>query len=252
MDSKTHNDNIIRQFSKQASGYTSIVSHRDALEKLIAITSASKVDNVLDIACGSGIVSCEFAKHVNHVTGIDITQEMINEAKKLQDKFQLKNIDWEIGEVTSLPYQHDHFSIVVSRFGFHHFLNPQLVLMEMIRVCKPNGIVMVVDVSLPDDKIDAYNVMEKNRDSSHVKALSLKEFEMLFEKSSLKNITESSYVMKIDLEEQLQASFPSNSLVLRNMILDDIGIDKLGIKASEIERKIFLHYPIHIFWGRKV
>lgn len=251
MESKTHNDNIIEQFSKQASGYSSIVSHRDALEELITITSATKQDNVLDIACGSGIVSCEFAKHVNHVTGIDITEGMINEAKKLQDKYQLKNIDWEIGEVTSLPYPNNHFSIVVSRFGFHHFLNPELVLMEMIRVCKPNGIVMVVDVSLPDDKIDAYNRMEKNRDSSHVKALSLKEFEMLFDKSGLKDNKESNYAMKIELEEQLQASFPSDSLGLRNMILEDIGIDNLGINATEIIGKVYLHYPIHVFSGVK-
>lgn len=251
MDSKTHNDNIIKQFSKQASGYSSIVSHRDALEELIAITSASKEDNVLDIACGSGIVSCEFAKYVNYVTGIDITEEMITEAKKLQAKFQLKNIDWEIGEVTSLPYPDNHFSIVISRFGFHHFLDPQLVLKEMIRVCKPNGIVMVVDVVLPNDKIDAYNLMEKNRDSSHVKALSVTEFEMLFEKSGLKRSKESSYTMKIELEEQLQASFPTDSAALRNMVLEDIGIDKLGVNAIEMEGKVFLYYPIHIFLGKK-
>lgn len=251
METKAHNDNIIKQFSKQASGYTSIVSHRDALDELIVITSASKDDNVLEVACGSGIVSCEFAKHVNHVTGIDITEGMINEAKKLQAKYQLKNIDWEIGEVTSLCYPDSSFSIVVSRFGFHHFLNPQMVLMEMIRVCKSNGIVMVVDVSLPDDKIDAYNVMEKNRDSSHVKALSVKEFKRLFEKSDLKNSKECSYTMKIELEEQLQASFPSNSLTLKSMILEDIGINKLGVNAAEIDGKVFLHYPIHIFSGTK-
>ncbi|PKB17742.1 class I SAM-dependent methyltransferase [Flavobacterium sp. 5] len=252
MENKTHNENVIEQFSKQASNYTSIVAHRDALEELITISFATKEDNVLDIACGSGIVSCEFAKHVNHVTGIDITQEMINEAKKLQAKFQLKNIDWEIGEVTSLPYPDNNFSIVVSRFGLHHFLNPQLVLTEMIRVCKPDGIVMVVDVALPDNKIDAYNMMEKNRDSSHVKALSVKEFEMLFEKSNLKGIKQSSYTLKIELEEQLKASFPENSEALREMILEDIGIDNLGVNATKIDGKVFLHYPICIFSGMKV
>ena len=252
MESKTHNENVIEQFSKQAGNYTSIVAHRDALEELTAITKASKDDNVLDIACGSGIVSCEFAKHVNHVTGIDITPEMLNEAKKLQAKYQLTNMDWEIGEVTSLPYADNTFSIVVSRFGFHHFLNPELVLKEMIRVCKPNGTVMVVDVALADDKIDAYNVMEKIRDSSHVKALSVKEFELLFEKSGLKNIQESTYKMQIGLDEQLQASFPSNRSELKKMILDDVGIDSLGVNASEIDGKVFLHYPIHILSGKKI
>ena len=163
MDTKKHNENIVEQFSKQASGYTSITSHSDSLDKLISITSASKKDEVLDIACGSGIVSCEFAKHTNHVTGIDMTQGMLVEAEKMQTKLHLKNLTWQIGDVDNLPYGDNSFSIVVSRFGFHHFLNPLKVLFEMKRVCKPNGVVMVVDVSLPDGKIKKYNEMENNR-----------------------------------------------------------------------------------------
>ena len=93
MDSKEHNKNIVEQFSKQAGGYTSIASHSDALDKLIEISSASKIDTVLDIACGSGIVACEFAKHTHHVTGIDMTQGMLDEAKKLQSKQNIKNIE---------------------------------------------------------------------------------------------------------------------------------------------------------------
>ena len=153
MDAKNHYKNVVEQFTKQASAYTSISSHSDALEKLISISSASKKDDVLEIACGSGIVACEFARHTNSVTGIDMTQGMLDEAKKLQLEQQLKNITWQIGDVENLPYKDNNFSIVISRFGFHHFLNPLKVLSEMKRVCKPNGIVLIVDVSVPDSKI---------------------------------------------------------------------------------------------------
>ncbi|ANW95568.1 hypothetical protein AXE80_04435 [Wenyingzhuangia fucanilytica] len=251
MNSKKHNENIVEQFSKQASGYSAINSHSDALEKLISITSASKNDEVLDIACGSGIVSCEFAKHTNHVTGIDMTQGMLDEAKKLQTKFNLKNLTWQIGDVENLPYDDNSFSIVVSRFGFHHFLNPLKVLSEMKRVCKPDGVVIVVDVSLPDTKIKKYNEMEKNRDCSHVAALSLTEFSRLFEKIGFKNVNTDFYSMKIELNEQLQASFPSDSTALKNMIIADVGIDDLGINVIEINGQYFLHYPIQIFYAKK-
>lgn len=207
MDTKKHNKNIVEQFSKQASGYSSITSHSNALEKLIMMSSASTEDTVLDIACGSGIVSTEFAKHTNHVTGIDMTQEMINEAKKLQSSKNLWNITWEIGDVNNLPYPDNHFSIVISRFGFHHFLNPHRALSEMKRVCRPNGVVMVVDVSLPDSKIDKYNAMEKNRDYSHVAALSVSEFSNLFEKQVLIKLIRTITLCKLNSTNNLTLRF---------------------------------------------
>lgn len=260
MNTQRHNKNIVEQFSKQASGYTSITSHSDALGRLIEMSSATREDTVLDVACGSGIVSCEFAKYTRHVTGIDMTQKMLDEAKKLQEKLQKKlqkkhnvdNINWELGDVNSLPYPDDHFSIVVSRFGFHHFLSPYHVLTEMKRVCKPHGVVMVVDVSLPDSKIDQYNEMEKNRDSSHVAALSLTEFSNLFKKAGFNKVETDNYNMRIELNEQLQASFPRDAMALKNRIIKDIGINDLGINAMESRGDIFLNYPIHICSARKL
>ncbi|MFD2036715.1 class I SAM-dependent methyltransferase [Belliella marina] len=251
MDTKKHNKIIVEQFSKQAGSYTSITSHSDALDKLIHMSSANQNDTVLDVACGSGIVSCGFARHTSHVIGIDITKEMINEGKKLQEKSNLENITWQIGDVASLPYGDNLFSIVISRFGFHHFLNPIKVLSEMKRVCKPNGLVMVVDVSLPDAKIDKYNEMEKNRDNSHVAALSLTEFQNLFTDVGLTQVEKDKYVMEISLDEQLQASFPVDKEGLRNMILSDVGVDELGVNATKISGEVFLNYPIHIFCARK-
>lgn len=251
MDIKKHNKNVVEQFSKQASGYTSIASHSDSLEKLISIASASKKDEVLDIACGSGIVSCEFAKYTNHVTGIDITEETLSEAKKMQVKQNLKNITWKIGDVENIPYEDNSFSIVVSRFGFHHFLNPLKVLSEMKRVCKFNGIIMVVDVSLPATKILKYNEMEKNRDSSHVKALSLTEFSNLFKKVDFQNLNIDSYSMKIGLKELLEASFPSDVSTLKKMIVEDVEVNDLGINVTKSNDEYFLHYPIQIFSTKK-
>lgn len=251
MDVKNHHKNIVEQFSKQAGGYTAITSHSDALEKLIALSAASKNDHVLDIACGSGIVACAFAKHTAHVTGIDMTQGMLEEAQKLQAKQNIQNVSWQIGDVESLPYQDNSFSIVVSRFGFHHFLNPGKVLSEMKRVCKPDGIVLVVDVSLHDSQIEKYNEMEKNRDCSHVAALSLTQFATLFAEAGFKKVATDAYSMKIELEEQLNASFPTDADRLKNMIINDVGVNELGINVTKINDAYFLYYPIQIFAAKK-
>jgi ubiquinone/menaquinone biosynthesis C-methylase UbiE len=249
MTSQAHKQEIIAQFSQQASAYTAITAHSDALDRLINLSGVKATDTVLDVACGSGIVACAFAHHAGHVTGIDLTESMIEEAGKLQQKKGLKNMQWQIGEVEALPYENNSFSIVVSRFGFHHFLEPARVLAEMKRVCKNGGCILVADVALPDDKVDAYNRMEKLRDPSHTAALTHEQFITLFEEAGLKKIRHESYRMPIELEQQLNASFPQEGkkAELKQMILQDAGINALGIDVTVINERVFIHYPVSIY-----
>src|SRR5262245_11901221 len=116
MNHDNHQQTIIAQFTKQAGAYTNISAHSDALEKLVQLSGLHENDYVLDIACGSGIVACAFAHHAKHVTGIDITERMLDEAKRLQQQQGLHNMSWHTGEVESLPYEEEAFGIVVSRF----------------------------------------------------------------------------------------------------------------------------------------
>ncbi len=254
MDKSKHNENIKDQFSKQAIAYTAIEAHANALDILIQMSGVSKDDNVIDVACGSGIVSCEFAKFANHVTGIDITENMLKQARELQAKNELSNIDWILDDVVPLRFDNEQFSIVVSRFSFHHFIDYERVFDEMIRVCKPKGNIMVVDVALPNEKLIAYDTMEKLRDSSHVGALSLDKFEQLFQNKKLTNCRKTNYNMVIDLETQLKASFlnPEDKENLRSMIINDAGVNNLGIGVSKVDGGYQLQYPICVYVGQKM
>ena len=136
--SSTHNDFIISQFTKQAIPYSKRhnVSNENELKQLVELTKANRNDIVLDLACGPGIVSCAFAKIVNHVTGIDLTPAMIEQAKILQKEKGLTNITWKIGDITKkLPFEDSIFPLVITRYSFHHLLDPMSVLEEMERVC---------------------------------------------------------------------------------------------------------------------
>ncbi|AWW32072.1 methyltransferase type 11 [Echinicola strongylocentroti] len=251
MDNKGHQDRVIRQFTQQAKGYSSISSHRNALDKLVQMAAVKSEDSVLDVACGTGMVACEFARFAGKVTGIDITTEMLKEAQRLHNKMNLKNIVWHLGNANPLPFEEGAFSVVVSRFSFHHFLEPDKVLQEMIRVCQPGGRVIVADVCLPESKVDHYNVMEKIRDTSHTAALSHRELDNLMKFSGLKAIKNYEYRMKIGLEQQLDASFAVDTKKLREMIQNDIDVNRLGIDASREANGIYLHYPIRIYCGVK-
>lgn len=248
-----HNSKIIEQFSKQAIPFMKLPGHLNSIQMLIEMSNVNKADIVLDVACGPGLVACEFAKHAGHVTGIDLTEKMIEQAIKHQKKEGLDNLTWDIGNVNPLPYESEKFSLVVSRYSFHHFQNPEHVLKEMIRVCKTNGTILIADVALPVAKIDDYNRMEKLRDPSHVRALSYDDWIKLLKQANLQNLKHGNYKVEMELEEQLKASFPNpgDDIKIREIFQKDLDKNELGLGAYTKDKKIYFNYPISVYIGGK-
>ena len=248
---------ILDQFTKQAKGFASASAIGDerALELLLAITDAGPDDTVLDVACGPGIVACAFARQVRHATGIDIVPAMIEQARSLQKERELENLSWDLGDVTTLPYTNASFSIVTSRYSFHHLENPAEVLSEMVRVCKSGGKVALIDVVASENpqKAKRFNQMEKLRDPSHVRALPLSELKLLFKNVGLPDPTITHYNLELELESFLQRSFPEeeNEQKVRSMILEAVEEDHMGIQAYQQGDTIKFMYPIAILVSRK-
>ncbi len=251
--SRSHQEEIVDQFSRQAVPFARVPGHLDAMEVLVALAQPCREDSVLDVACGPGLVACEFARHSGRVTGIDITPAMIEQAEKCQQEQGLVNLSWRIGDVLPLPYGDDSFSLVITRYSFHHFLDPAAVLAEMIRVCRPGGRVLVADVALPPAKVAAYDRLERLRDPSHTHALTTGEFSDLFLGSGLAECRQSAYGVEIELEAQLRASFPhpGDKERLREMIVADIGVDSLGINPRRRGESVVYTVPVGVFVGRK-
>ncbi len=248
-----HQAKIVDQFSRQAIPFAQVPGHFDAMQILIKLSDVSPDDSLLDVACGPGMVACEFARYAKQVTGIDITPAMIEQSKKLQQEHNLKNLTWDVGDAAPLPYADDSFSLVITRYSFHHFLSPETALSEMVRVCQPNGRVMVADVAIEAEKSDAYDRLEIMRDHSHTHALTREEFAELFQQSGLINCQQTTYGVDIELENQLKASFPKpgDEPKLREMVIADIGNDRLGINARREDDKVIYTVPIAVYVGSK-
>ena len=139
-----HQRLILDQFTKQAVPFSQMQHHSPEL--LLAVSKVGPEDHVLDVACGPGLMAFAFARVARHVTGIDLTPAMIEQARVLQQSHGLTNLTWHIGDVLPLPFPGAAFSLVFTRYSFHHFLDSRAVLAEMVRVCSPGGRVVVVDV----------------------------------------------------------------------------------------------------------
>src|SRR6266404_4793736 len=178
-----HQHEILDQFTRQATPFATAPGIRDeaALGLIVECSGAGPDDTVLDVACGPGLVVAAFARVVRHATGIDITPAMLERARALAAQRGLTNVTWDRGGVMPLPYADGSFTIVSSRFAFHHFLDPAAVLAEMQRVCAPGGTIVVTDLLASPDpvKAAAFHRMEMLRDPSHVRALTAAELEAL-------------------------------------------------------------------------
>lgn len=251
----THNQTIVDQFTRQAVPFSkkTAMSSDAIFNLMLEMCRITPQDNVLDVACGPGLTACAAAAVAAHVTGIDLTPAMIERAKSRQADLGLTNLSWQLGDVYSLPFADDSFSLVLTRFSFHHFLNPAGVLAEMKRVCQPGGRVMVWD-SVPDaDKAEAYNRLEKLKDPSHARALPAEELLTIIQESGLTNIKTAPFNLEFEVEKQLTGMFPNpgDEEKIRQIYLENLTNDTVGMGVHKRGDAIYFHYPTMIFVGTK-
>lgn len=255
-DCEGHRQQVLDQFTRQAVPFREMAAHsnEEAFRLVLQACQVSASDKVLDVACGPGLTACAFAGLAAHVTGIDLTPAMIEQAQVLQRTQGLDNLAWHVGDVSSLPFPDGAFSLVFTRYSFHHMLDPQSVLAEMVRVCAPGGRVVVVDVyTSSPEQAAAYDHVETLRDPSHVRALRLEELEGLFEDSGLEGTTIQFDKLDVSLEELLGSSFPNpgDADEIRRIFTQDLGVDRLGVGAYPVEDQIRFAFPLVILAARK-
>lgn len=252
MRTTSHQELIVDQFSKQAIAFSTAktIADEKALQLLIDSVGAGPGDTLLDVACGGGNVVCAFARVVHHATGIDMTAAMLDRARTVAREKSLSNVTWNQGQAASLPYADGTFTIVVTRFSFHHFIEPLAVLKEMVRVCAPGGRVLVADMHTSTDSAKGaeFNRMELLRDPSHVRALPVSELQALFPAAGLPEARITFYELRDELENLLGRSFPNpgDDTKIREIFRTSARDDRLGIPIRIEGTRVHYAYPVAV------
>ena len=207
-----HHDAILDQFTRQATPFATAPGIRDetALRLILEASGAGPDDTVLDVACGPGLVVAAFAR--------------------------------------GRAWPDASFSIVTSRFAFHHFLDPLAVLREMRRVAAPGGRVVVVD-STPDTRCaDAFNRMERLRDPSHVRSLPVDEHRELYATVGLPEPRVTSYRLEGEMEALIGRSFPNpgDDEKIRQIFRAALTDDALDIQPRLEAGQIRYGFPVSV------
>lgn len=182
-------EQVNRSFSKQAAHFENkndIFSNGDYLAYTLKEVEPKKEDSMLEAAAGTCLNGRTFAPHVKKVVCYDATEEMLAVGRREAEKKGLSNMEFIHGLVEDMPFPDGSFDIVFSRLAFHHFPNPAAAFHEMVRVLKPGGKLVLVDMAAPEEELRGVrDQLERLRDPSHVRMLNQKEMKDLYEAEGL-------------------------------------------------------------------
>ena len=105
----------------------------------------------LDLATGTGDFALELAARpiITRVVGLDFSPKMLALARKKAGRNRrLKNhVRWVQGDALALPFPANRFSCVTTGFGLRNFADMEAALREMVRVIRPGGRVVILDIA---------------------------------------------------------------------------------------------------------
>jgi SAM-dependent methyltransferase len=127
---------------------------------------------VLDVACGAAHASEVAAPHVRQVVGIDLTPALLAIGADRLRAAGIDNVLLQEGHAAVLPFVDGSFDLVFCRTALHHFPDPERCIVEMARVCRPGGRVVLSDMIAPSAEVrDAFDALHRHIDPSHTRAL---------------------------------------------------------------------------------
>ncbi|EPS5531628.1 methyltransferase domain-containing protein [Klebsiella pneumoniae] len=205
MTTRSHHDNVEKQFGSQASAYLTSAVHASGrdLQRLAERLADFPQAKVLDMGCGAGHASFTSAGQVAEVTAYDLSSQMLEVVAAAAKEKGFSNIVTQQGYAETLPFADASFDVVISRYSAHHWHDVGQALREVKRVLKPGGVIIVMDVMSPGHPVrDVWlQTVEALRDTSHVRNYSSGEWLTL--------ATEAGLVINQLLTDRLPLEFSS-------------------------------------------
>lgn len=99
---------------------------------------------LLDVACGSGQLALWAARDGVHVTGIDLSANLVRRAEA-RARAERLNARFLEGDAEALPFEDGSFDVVTSLIGAMFAPRPELVARELLRVCSPGGTIAMAN-----------------------------------------------------------------------------------------------------------
>jgi ubiquinone/menaquinone biosynthesis C-methylase UbiE len=157
---------------------------------------------ILDIGTGPGnlpIIIGSRNKYV-HVTGIDLSGDMVKTARSKAIKKGLDNVEFKKADVAGLPFNDREFDLVISTLSFHHWKDTQEALDEIYRVLNEKGEAWIYDIP-KKMSMERFVRLKKKYGTIRAWLFRLHSFtEPFYDEKGLKEVAESSRFKKFKIE----------------------------------------------------
>lgn len=143
--------NSVEQFTRWAKNYDNPITSftfRLTNSKIVNLLNPKPNSSLLDVGCGTGILISKLLSLNNKMRlyGLDITPKMVEVAK---DKFKDNpRVKITLGSAIKMPYRNNTFDYVACASSFHHHPDPSQSVQEMVRVLKPDGKLLILDMCI--------------------------------------------------------------------------------------------------------
>jgi arsenite methyltransferase len=116
-----------------------------------ALGTLERGEVVLDLGSGAGtdsLVAAQMVGSQGHVTGIDMTLEMLAKARAAAREMGATNVEFVEGEAETLPFEDERFDVVISNGVIDLVPDKDAVFSEIHRVLRPGGRIQIADVTI--------------------------------------------------------------------------------------------------------
>jgi ubiquinone/menaquinone biosynthesis C-methylase UbiE len=192
------------QYGSVGDAYVKSAGHATGkdLARMVEVAQPLPTDRLLDIATGGGHVARTFSPYVAQIVASDLTPEILHHAGIAFAEQGLTNIETRIADAESLPFDDGSFEIVTCRIAPHHFPHPDRFVSEVARVLTPGGRFILIDSTVPDGDAGVFvNRIEKLRDPSHVRSLTISAWQSLLIGAGFDITTVETFPKRHDFEE---------------------------------------------------
>ncbi len=128
----------------------SLTRHKAWRRYAVSLSGLKPGERALDVCCGTGDFSFDLANAVGaegSVVGVDFAAPMIELAKAKAGRLKRDNIEFLVGNACDLPFEDNSFDCVTVGFGIRNVADIDKALGEMVRVTKPGGKVICLEIS---------------------------------------------------------------------------------------------------------
>jgi demethylmenaquinone methyltransferase / 2-methoxy-6-polyprenyl-1,4-benzoquinol methylase len=121
-------------------------------KKVLKLVAEKNPKKILDIATGTGDLAILMTQtNAEQIIGLDISAGMLEVGKqKIKQKNLDNRIEMVLGDSEQIPYEDNSFDAITVAFGVRNFENLEKGLAEILRVLKSNGILVILETSIPE------------------------------------------------------------------------------------------------------